>query len=439
MKRCPKCNRTFTTDTQKFCTHDGGILEGFVDMQQPDTVRIDSAPLEDDAPTKAISAETVMGIKPDFDPFKTVISRPETTIVDKLDNTQGGSSPVTTSIPAGQSPSTPLPGSGQISQPPPPPNPAPPPPRQSSPSAPTMALTGTSPVMAASVPPPPAQVNQPSPQPTTAPPARKKSRLPLVLGILAVLLLFGGAALGAVYWFVARPMLAARRVVLVDAPRPPTQAPPPNIEATPGEVPKTAPIVAPEPPPYNPPADAVQFVNSKENLDGKLAEHYVEFSFYYPERWQKDPTAGVPGATNFAKVERRIPPDFTQENFAVGSYVSAGSAEGDRAVFPNVAENLSSQLAKKFPGYRKVSEGVTKVGVYDGYGFRFEGMSKNTAKGDLKFWGRVIFLPPTDGSKDGVTLLMLATSLASELKSVDDVGAKGELPMLLESFRFGKK
>jgi hypothetical protein len=180
-------------------------------------------------------------------------------------------------------------------------------------------------------------------------------------------------------------------------------------------------------------------VNSSNNLDGKLAENYVDFSFYYPRSWQKDSTAGVPGATNFAKVERRIPPDFTQENFAVGSYVSAGSAESDRAVFHNLAENLSSQFARKFPEYRKVSEGMTKAGVYDGYEFRFEGMSRNTAKGDLKLWGRVIFVPPVDGSKNGVTLLMLATSLAPELKKVEDVGVKGELPMLLQSFRFGKK
>jgi len=34
---------------------------------------------------------------------------------------------------------------------------------------------------------------------------------------------------------------------------------------------------------------------------------------------------------------------------------------------------------------------------------------------------------------------MLATSLAPELHSIDDIGVKGELPMLLESFRFGKK
>ena len=104
-----------------------------------------------------------------------------------------------------------------------------------------------------------------------------------------------------------------------------------------------------------------------------------------------------------------------------------------------MVENLSAQFEKNFPGYRKVSEGETKVGVYDGYEFRFEAFSQNSIKGDISIWGRAILLPPLDGTRNGVMLLMLATSLAPELRSVDDVGAKGELPMILESFRFGKK
>jgi len=256
----------------------------------------------------------------------------------------------------------------------------------------------------------------------------------LVLGILAVLFIFAIVAAGAGYWFVLRPMLA-KRAALVNEPEHPTETPTPG--AMPGEATPTPKEVA-QVRPYSAPADAVQFVNSKDNLDGKLAEHYVDFSFYYPERWQKDPKAGVPGASNFAKVERRLPPDFTQENFAVGWYSSAGSAEGDRATFSTLVENLSNQFASNFTEYRKVSEGPTKVGSYDGYEFRFESASRNTAKGDINIWGRVIFLPPVDGGKDGVTLLMLTTSLATELKSVKDVGVKGELPMLLESFRFGK-
>jgi hypothetical protein len=248
----------------------------------------------------------------------------------------------------------------------------------------------------------------------------------------------GGGALGAAYFFVVRPMLARKTVTVEPLPSP-AQTSAPTIEATPSDVAQKDTNVPAEPPAYSPPADAVEFVNSKENLDGKLAEHYLDFSFYYPNRWLKDPSAGVRGAANFAKVERRLPPDFTQENFAVGWYSSGGSAEADRAVFPSLAAKLSAQFEKSFPGYTKVSENETKVGVYDGYEFRFEGMSRNTSKGDLKLWGRLIFLPPVDGGKNGVTLLMLATSLAPELKSVDDVGVKGELPMMLASFRFGKK
>jgi hypothetical protein len=473
MRRCPKCNRTFTTDTQKFCTHDGGILES-VDMG-PETIRLDSTDLDPDIVTKEIARQSVPEAAPEFDPFKTVMSRAEGTVVDQFDpfktavsrpegtiadrprDTEGIKPPSPMLQPSLKPPSGPLPGSDQVSQPSPqaeaPPPPAPTPPPSTPPPQPTQRLVGSSPTTASAPlpqtqqppppppqqpPPPPPQMAQPPQQPSAAPPAQKKSRLPLILGILVVLLALGGGALGAAYFFVVRPMLA-RRVVEVDTPPPPAKEPTPNVAPTPNDVVKTDSPTVPEPPPYSAPADAVEFVNSKANLDGKLAEHYVAFSFYYPNRWQKDSKAGVPGAANFAKVERRLPPDFTQENFAVGWYSSAGSAESDRSVFPTLAAKLSAQFAKSFPGYSKVSEGETKVGIYDAYEFRFEGMSRNTNKGDLKLWGRLIFLPPVDGGKNGVTLLMLATSLAPELKSVDDVGAKGELPMMLESFRFGKK
>ena len=204
-----------------------------------------------------------------------------------------------------------------------------------------------------------------------------------MLGILAVLLALGVVGLGVAYIFVVRPMLAARRVAPAE-PSPPAKEPTPNIQTSPSDLGSKKANVAPEPPPYNPPADAVEFVNSKDHLDGQLAEHYVDFSFYYPNRWQKDPTAGKPGARNFAQVERRLPPDFTQENFAVAWNSSVAPVSENRVLFHTLAENLGVQFEKKFPGYRKVSEGETKVGVYDGYEFRFESLSQNTAKGALK-------------------------------------------------------
>src|SRR6185436_8028813 len=182
------------------------------------------------------------------------------------------------------------------------------------------------------------------------------------------------------------------------------------------------------------PPNTTHFVNSSSNLDGKLAEHYFDFSFYYPNTWETDPKAGVPGASNFVKVERRLPPDFTQENFAIGWYTSKGTFEADEATFPQLVELLGTSLAKGFPEYKKVSEGPTKVNSLNAYEFRFVSVSKGTEKGDIDLWGRVIFVPPgVAGEQAGATMILLATSLAPELSGVEDVGTKGELPVILDT------
>jgi hypothetical protein len=471
MKRCPNCNRTYTNDAQKFCTKDGTSLVAVsASLAQGETVRLDSAELGttqfDPEVTKIIPREVPPEPTGDFDPFKTILARPPDTTSD-ISVTTGDLMPA--SMPPQPSPWS-TGGSGPI-EPPPSSAPLPPPPssaplQQPSSSAPLQQSPGSGPIsapsqplqnssaevgqltMASFAPPPLATSGQlpntsgvaavPPLTPVSAPAApRKKSKLPLVLGILAVLLMLGLGGIGAAYWFVVRPMLENRREVKNENTEPSRQSTP-VANNTPDDSGPAKTENVKVVPPYSPPADAVQFVNSKDKLDGKLAEHYVDFSFYYPKHWQKDPKAGVPGASNFAKVERRLPPDFTQENFAVGWYASAGSEEGDRAAFPGLAANLSSQFAKGFSEYRKVSEGSVKVGAYDGYEFRFESISRNTEHGDIKIWGRVIFLPPVNGGTSGVTLLMLATSLAEELKTVNDVGVKGELPMMLDSFRFEK-
>ncbi len=438
MKRCPKCNRTYTTDTQKFCTHDGGML---VDPEsaQAETIRIDSTQFRD-APTKTISRE----LPPDqFDPYKTVVERPPAATGGRARDTQDLAAPPVPAEPEPPQTSAPLsaPGSGAMAPPPPTSAPlSPPPPPQTSASLPETVSSKIS--TSAPLPPPQVASAPPMPARAAAPAQAKKSRLPLVLGILAVLFIFGVVLIVGAFllWKRMGPSLEARRLgpTAIESPQPQGAEPTPNSEPSAGDSGNATNNVADQPA-FTPPANAVEFVNSKDNLDGKLAEHYLDFSFYYPNNWIRDPAAGVPGARNFAKVERRLPPDFTQEIFAVAWYASTGSDTADRASYPRLVEERSSQFAKEYPEYRKVFEGETKIGPYDGYEFRFEGFSRNTVKGDLKIWGRAVFLPPSDSGKNGVTLLMLATSLAPELKSIDDLGVKGEMPMILESFRFGKK
>lgn len=68
------------------------------------------------------------------------------------------------------------------------------------------------------------------------------------------------------------------------------------------------------------------------------------------------------------------------------------------------------------------------------------GSFQGTEKGDLKLWGRVIFVPTgKEGDTTGATLSFFTTSLAPELSSVEDVGQQGQAQVILDSFRFGKK
>jgi hypothetical protein len=256
--------------------------------------------------------------------------------------------------------------------------------------------------------------------------------MPWIIAGVLLLLLLGGGALAGAFFFIIKPRLdqvAERRQEPVVQP---------TVEAAPSPSPSVEP--PPPTPEFVPPPNTVPFENSAASLDGKLAEHYFDFSFYYPKSWQRDPKSGVAGATNFIKVERSLPPNFIQENFAVGWYTSTGTFDGDRQTFSQRVEEYSAALARAFDNYRKISEGPTKINSLDGYEFRWEGLSKGTEKGDVHLWGRVVFLPTgKEGDTAGATLSMLSTSLAPELSSAEDIGQKGQATVILDSFRFGKK
>ena len=178
-----------------------------------------------------------------------------------------------------------------------------------------------------------------------------------------------------------------------------------------------------------PGGETTTYKSSSGNFTGKLQANFVDFTFDYPNTWKRDSEAGKGTASNFVKVERRSADDITLENFAVGYFT------GQKEFMVKLAGQLSNQLKPGFPGYRKVSEGPTRVGSYEGYEFRFTSRSNKSARGDLDIWGRAILLPGNE-SRKGAVLMMLATSASPDVKSVQDVGEKGELPTILSSFKF---
>lgn len=183
------------------------------------------------------------------------------------------------------------------------------------------------------------------------------------------------------------------------------------------------------------------FINAPEGLTGELKENYVDFQFEYPQSWVMDPASSQDGASNYVRVERRKTDKngkFTLENFAVGYFHGTGTVNGDKSLLPKVSKQLEEKFAHGFENYKLISSGPTKLGDYSGYEFRFESIIKETPHGTIKLWGRTILLPnPKAGEKNGVSIVMMGSSLAPEIKSASDVGVKGQLPIVLKSFQLG--
>jgi len=450
MQKCPKCGRTFENDTQKFCTHDGGRLEQEIpsaSSQAPTTYDLNQSGGAD-----PFDPEATVSRMPDLN--KTVAAMPTSEIRSKETG------------PAMPPPVAPPPAAPQ---PPPPPstqeqreqaqtvafNQSPPqtspPPQQYYPQQPSGAQQQQPPMQPPSQqpyqpqqqyapgPPPQHQMQQHQQPPAQAPAAtgKKSSKLPLIIGLVVVLLAGGAAA----WYFLIYKKGKAESNSNANVANTNTSVNTNASANTNGNANTTANAnTSATPTPEPPPPNSTHFVNSKDNLDGKLAEKYSDFSFYYPNDWERDPKSGVAGASNFVRVERRLPPDFTQENFAVSWYDSKGTLEEDeKSVFPKLIESWKAKLAKAYPDFEVLSEGGVTINKLNGHELKFKSVSKGTEKGDITLWGWVVFLPPgKEGETNGLQLLMLTTSLAPELKSAEDVGVKGELPVILNSFKMGK-
>lgn len=189
------------------------------------------------------------------------------------------------------------------------------------------------------------------------------------------------------------------------------------------------------------PVEAVLFESSEEGLSDRLKEKYTDFSFEYPADWQIKEAGQTPDSQNFVKIERLLPDseqgEFTLENFAVGYFTPSQDAAKTEQLYPQLVEEMSKQFEAGFPGYQKLSEGKTRVGELDGYEFRFQSRLDETARGPVTLWGRTILLPKPDSTK-GVSLVLMASDLAPEIKSAADVGEKGELSAILKSFKLEK-
>ena len=101
-----------------------------------------------------------------------------------------------------------------------------------------------------------------------------------------------------------------------------------------------------------------------------------------------------------------------------------------------MVKETNDTLKKLLPGYQMVSEGEIKVnGDWRAYEVKFQAGGASPSGEKLVVWGRRIYIPAArPGVRNGFEITMLATSFADEVRSVDDVGVRGELASILYSF-----
>jgi eukaryotic-like serine/threonine-protein kinase len=193
------------------------------------------------------------------------------------------------------------------------------------------------------------------------------------------------------------------------------------------------PRTIPQPPNTN------YYQNSKQNLKGDLLLNFVGFSLYYPKDWKVNgPQSGTTPNTRgkFLDISRETQDGRLKEQMLISYYPSKGTFQEDVDRFPLLVRETNDTLKKFLPGYQALSEGEIKVnGDWRAYEVKFQAGGKSSNGETLNVWGRRLFIPASrPGVRDGFEITMIATSLAENVHSVDDVGVKGELAAILHSF-----
>lgn len=199
----------------------------------------------------------------------------------------------------------------------------------------------------------------------------------------------------------------------------------------------------PEPRKISPPEDFVYFDNNKQKLRGDLFRNYVGFSLYYPKTWTVNGSmeSSAPGTRGkFFDISSSAPDGKLREQMLISYFPSKGTFNDDEVFFPDLVRESSETLKKFLPGFQVVAEGPTVLnGGWKAYEIKFQGSGQTPAGERIVVWGRRIFVPAArPGVRNGIEITMLATSKSAEVTGVDDVGVKGELAQVLETFEPGR-
>jgi hypothetical protein len=173
------------------------------------------------------------------------------------------------------------------------------------------------------------------------------------------------------------------------------------------------------------------YTNVKASLPASLQSNFIAFSFDYPNSFTVQPQSDI----NFVKVEKYASAGKgnTAENFSVGyAWFNPPEMQSD-VLYDKLLDDLGKQLAGSFHNYKELKRMPETVAGTRSRAALFQADFNDPGK--TLIWGKTIVVHPA-GKKNGVTILLLGTSLGRDVRSADDLGVKGESADILRSFRF---
>jgi len=190
------------------------------------------------------------------------------------------------------------------------------------------------------------------------------------------------------------------------------------------------------------PPETTFFQNSKQNLKGEMLRNFLPFSLYFPNDWQVNALKESSKAeirVKFLDISKNTPDGKLSEQMLISYYDSKGTYKDDKTKFSQLVKETNETLNKLIPNYQTLSEGETVINGWKAYEIKFQGGGTTENGEKMIVWGRRLFIPASrPGLKSGYEITLLATSLSPDVKSVDDVGVKGELAPVLETFEPGQ-
>ena len=195
---------------------------------------------------------------------------------------------------------------------------------------------------------------------------------------------------------------------------------------------ETANQAAPAPP------QTVRFVNSRQNaLSDNLRRFYTDFSFSYPAAWAVTPPRTDGTERNFVRVAAPPVDGYEPFSFHVGFATGSGDADKDRHDIEQALPQVAEQFGSTLENYRVASIGRARVGTYDSWNWRFSASAPGLDGGrPARLNGRGdIVLPP--GANRGVLIISLVTDRTDETPTPEQVGERGTLKAVYDSFRLG--